>query len=133
MDKLWGVAGVLKNGAVTITGVTDFDTSQQVAPIDSTQMGDTWKNHIPNSGIKDWSSSFNAHFVPADVTGQGSLTVGASFTINIYPEGQASTKKYKTGLCSVVDVGNSQKMDGETVKIAVKLMGNGALTDATVP
>ena len=133
MGTHWGNEGQVKVGANTVAEVTEFEFTQSVAPVEDTTMGDSWKSHIPGSGIKEWSGSLTCHWDETDTNGQETLVVGASVTLNLHPEGSQSTDKYYTGLASITEVKITTKMDGDTIKRSFSFMGNGALTLSTVP
>lgn len=132
MGTHWGVEGVVKQGANTIAEVTEFSIDQSVSTVEDSSMGDTWESHIPNSGLKKWSGSLTCHWDETDTNGQAILIVGASVTLNLYPEGATTGDSYYTGLASITDVGVSVKMDGETIKRTFSFKGSGALTNPVV-
>lgn len=133
MASHWGYEGLVRVGANTVAEVTEFEFTQSVSPVDDTSMGDLWKTHIAGSGIKEWSGSLTCHWDETDTQGQEALVVGASVTLNLYPEGNQSTDKYYTGLATITEVKITTKMDGDTIKRSFNFMGSGALTLSTVP
>lgn len=133
MATHWGNEGLVRVGANTVAEVTEFEVTQSVAPVDDTSMGDTWKSHIAGSGIREWSGSLTCHWDETDTNGQETLVVGASVTLNLYPEGNQSTDKYYTGLATITEVKVTAKMDGDTIKRSFNFQGSGALTLSTVP
>jgi lipopolysaccharide biosynthesis protein len=133
MATHWGNEGVVKIGAATVAEVTAFNFKESVSPVDDTSMGDSYKTHIAGSGIKQWSGSLTAHWDETDATGQVALTVGASVTLNLYPEGATTGDIFWSGLVSITDRSQDQKMDGSTITAEFEFMGNGVLTRGTVP
>jgi len=133
MATHWGNEGVVKIGAVTVAEVTAFKLEESVSPVDDTAMGDAWKTHIAGSGLKEWSGSLDCHWDETDTTGQGGLTVGASVTLNLYPEGATTGDIYFTGTATVTKRGLDVPMDGKTISRGIEFLGNGALTQSTVP
>jgi lipopolysaccharide biosynthesis protein len=133
MPTHWGYEGVVRVGSNTIAEVTEFEITQSVSPVDDTAMGDLWKTHIAGSGIKEWSGSLTCHWDETDTNGQEALTVGASVTLNLYPEGNQATDKFYTGLASITEVKITTKMDGDTIKRSFNFQGSGALTLSAVP
>lgn len=131
MGTHWGVEGVVKVGSVTIAEVTQFEVTTSVAPVVDTALGDTWETHIPNSGMKKWSGSLTCHWDETDTTGQGALTIGASVTLNLYPEGSTTGDIYYSGTCTITELGISVN-EGETIKRSFSFVGNGALSENTV-
>jgi hypothetical protein len=132
MATHWGNEGQVKIGVNTIAEILSFEFTETVTPVDDTSMGDAYKTHIANSGIKEWSGNFECHWDEADTTGQNALTVGASVTLNLYPEGSITGDIYWTGLATLTNRQQSQQMDGETIKVNFEFLGNGALTRGTV-
>jgi hypothetical protein len=133
MATHWGYEGLVRVGASTVAEVTEFEFTQSVAIVEDTSMGDPWKTHIAGSGIKEWSGSLTCHWDETDTNGQEALSLGASVTLNLYPEGNQSGDKFWTGLASITEVTVTTKMDGETIKRSFNFQGNGALTLSTVP
>jgi len=131
MATHWGVEGVVKVGSVTIAEVTQFEVTSSVAPVVDTSLGDTWETHIASSGIKSWSGSLTCHWDETDTTGQGALTIGASVTLNLYPEGSTTGDIYYSGTASITELGVSVT-EGDTIKRTFSFKGNGALVESTV-
>ena len=133
MPTHWGNEGLVRSGTNIVAEVVGFKLNISADPIDDTAMGDAWRTHIPNSGIKKWDGSLECHWDEADTTGQGSLTVGASVTLNLHPEGNLTGDKYFSGTATITEVGLDVPMEGGTIKRPITFMGNGALTEPTVP
>lgn len=132
MATHWGNEGQVKVGVNTIAELTDWDFEGDVQPVDNTSMGKTAKTHIPNSGIPGWTGSMTCHWDESNVTGQGALVLGASVTLNLYPEGSTSGDVYFTCLATITNVGMKVPMDGATISRTYKWLANGAVTEATV-
>lgn len=133
MATHWGNEGQVKAGANTIAEIVSFSFTESVSTVDDTAMGDAYKTHIAGSGIKEWRGTFECHWDETDTNGQNALTVGASVTLNLYPEGSTSGDTYFTGLASIVNRGQTQQMDGQTIRVTFEFQGNGAVTRSTVP
>ena len=123
-----------KNGKVKLTtnvvaSTTKWSINEQVEKADSTVMGDTAKTH--KTGIPEWSAKVEGLYDPADTNGQNALTIGASVTVGLYSDGDATGKKYFSGTASVIGIGREADM-GDMVKFSCDLAGNGALSIATV-
>ena len=132
MATHWGNEGQVKLGANTVAEVMEFEFTETVQPIDDTAMGDAYKTHIGGSGIKEWSGSMTCHWDETDTNGQQAMTVGASVTLNLYPEGSTSGDTYWSGTASITERSQTTKMDGETIRATFTFMGNGTLTRGTV-
>jgi len=123
-----------KNGKVKLTTnvvaeVTKFSVNETVGDSDTTSMGDTAQTHL--TGIPGWTAKVEGNYDPADTNGQVALTIGASVTVGLYTDGDATGKKYLTGTASVVAI-NREATYTERVTFSVDLKGNGALTSSTV-
>ena len=68
----------------------------------------------------------------ADTTGQGALTVGASVTLALYPEGEAVGATFYSGTALVTGVSRTASFDG-MVEASISVQGTGALTSDTAP
>lgn len=131
MATHWGNEGTVKLGSNAVAEITKFEFTETVTPVDDTSMGDTYKTHIAGSGIKEWSGSMDAHWDETDTNGQVAMTVGASVTLNLYPEGATTGDKYYTGTATITSRSVVTVMDGETIKATFQFLGNGALTLST--
>lgn len=132
MATIWGKSGLIKLGAVTVAKIIDFDFDEEQTPISDTAMGDTAETHIAGSGISKWSGSCTAHYDSADAA-QISLTIGASVTLNLYPDGSTTGKKYRSGTATLTKRGQTQKMDGDTVRCTFTFQGSGPLGNLVAP
>jgi len=132
MATKWGVDGVVKLGANTIGEMQRFEIEETVSPIVDSAMGDTWETHIPASGIKSWSANCDVHWDEGDTNGQLAATLGASLTLNLYPEGSTTGDVYYTGTASVVRRGITVEKDGRTIEMGIEFRGNRELASATV-
>lgn len=127
-----GNLGEVKLGSNNVAEIIEFEFTEKTEPIDDTAMGDAYKTHIAGSGIKEWSGSMTCHWDETDTNGQVAMTVGASVTLNLYPEGDGSGATYWTGTATITERAQTTKMDGETIRANFTFMGNGALTRSTV-
>lgn len=123
-----------KNGKIKLTTnavaeVTKFSVSESVGDSDTTSMGDTAMTHL--TGIPGWTAKVEGNYDPADTLGQVALTIGASVTVGLYTDGDASGKKYMTGTASIVNASTDASFT-ERVTFSIDLKGNGALTRSTV-
>ena len=131
MATHWGNEGIVKVGANAIAEVDSFEVNESVDPVEDTAMGDTYKTHIPGSGHKEWSGSLTCHWDESDANGQEALVIGASVTLNLYPEGDASGDIELSGLASITNISIGVPKDG-LVSRSFEFMGNGALTHGAV-
>lgn len=132
MATHWGTEGTVKLGANAIAEIIEFSFNETVDPVDDTTMGDSYHSHIVGSGIKKWDGSITCHWDELDTNGQVAMTVGASVTLNLYPEGATTGDVYWFGLATFTGRSQDVKMDGDTIKATFQFLGNGALTRSTV-
>lgn len=132
MATHWGVEGTCKFGSNAIAEITNFTVESTANPVDDSAMGDTWHTHIATSGMNSWTAEVTCHWDETDTNGQVAATIGASVTLNMYPEGSTSGDSYLTGTASVVKVGVAVPMDGATISRTLSFLGNGALSVTVV-
>jgi len=124
-----GSEGVAKIGANTIAEIKDFSLSETAETIDDTTMGDSARTK--QVGLTTASGSMTAFWDETDTSGQGAMTVGASVTLNLYPEGATTGDKYATLTALITEKGVSTTLDG-MVETTVSFEANGAVTWGTV-
>lgn len=126
-----GNEGVVKVGANTVAEVRSFSISQSADTTEDTVMGDTWKTHQATQN--SWTAEVTCFWDEADTTGQGALTIGATVTLNLYPEGATAgtTETYFTGSAIVTSFGTSQTHNG-MVEATYSFQGTGALTKSSL-
>jgi hypothetical protein len=66
-----------------------------------------------------------------DTSGQGAMTVGASVTLNLYPEGATTGDNFATLTALITEKGVSTTLDG-MVETSVSFEATGAVTWADV-
>lgn len=130
MATFSGNDGVVKIGANQVAEVMSFTVNQTMEPIDDTVMGDSWRTHL--AGLKTWDGSVECRWDDTDTNGQEALTVGASVTLNLMPEGSGVGEYELSGTASVTSVSQTQSYDNTTVTRTFTFQGNGALTIGTV-
>ncbi len=126
-----GKDGVVKVGANAVAEVTQFSVKVAAQTADDTAMGDSWKSHISGKTINSWSGSLTCHWDETDTQGQEALTIGASVTLGLYPEGGASGATYLSGTATITGINYTVSKDN-VVERAFDFEGNGALTQSTV-
>lgn len=127
-NHLAGSEGVVKNGANTIAEVRGWSIEQQADTVEDTVLGDTWKTY--QSSLKSWSGSLSAFWDETDTNGQVAMTVGASITLNLYPEGATTGDSYFTGTAIITGITNKGEVGG-MVEAEFTFQGTGALTIGT--
>lgn len=129
MATFSGNDGIVKIGANAVGEVMSFTVNQNMEPIDDTSMGDSWRSHL--AGLKTWDGTVEVRWDDTDTT-QESLTVGASVTLNLLPEGDTSGDYELSGTASVTSISQTQSYDNTTVTRTFTFQGSGALTIGTV-
>ena len=124
-----GSEGVAKVGSNTIAEIKDFSLSETAETIDDTTMGDSARTK--QVGLTTASGSMTAFWDETDSSGQGAMTVGASVTLNLYPEGATTGDTYATLSALITEKGVSTTLDG-MVETTVSFEANGAVTWSTV-
>ena len=124
-----GSEGLVKIGSNTIAEVTSFTIDHTADMIEDTELSDTDKTFIADKN--SWTASIEAHWDETDSTGQGAMTVGASVTLNLYPEGDTGGDTYFTGTALITSISRGNA-EGSTVTAAFSLQGTGTLTTTTV-
>lgn len=126
-----GKHGTVKIGASTLAEIRSFTINETAQVADNSEIGDEWDTHIAGEVTKQWSGSVECWWDETDTNGQAALTVGASVTLNMYPEGADSGDTYYTGTATVVSIDRSVTR-GETVGATFSFQGNGQLQETTV-
>ena len=124
-----GSEGTVKVGVNAIAEIRSYSLEESADTLETTTMGDTARTYLPS--LSTFSGSVDVYWDETDTTGQGALTIGAEVTLNIYPEGDASSDVYYTGSAIVTGVTRSGSFDG-MVEASISVQGTGALTSSTV-
>lgn len=124
-----GSEGVVKIGANTIAEIRDWSISESAEIIDDTTMGDSARTK--KAGLTSASGSMTCYWDETDSTGQEAMTIGASVTLNLYPEGATTGDTYATGTVIITEVGVSATAEG-MVERTFSYEATGAITWGTV-
>ena len=124
-----GSEGTVKVGSNAIAEIRSFSIEETADTLEDTTMGDTARTY--KSSLTSFSGSVDVLWDETDSSGQGALTIGASVTLNLYPEGDAAGDTYLTGSAIVTGRSISSSYDG-LVEMSITVQGNGALTSTTV-
>lgn len=127
-NHLAGSEGVVKNGANTIAEVRGWSIEQQADTVEDTVLGDGSKTF--QSSLKSWSCTLSAFWDETDTNGQVAMLIGASITLNLYPEGATTGDSYFTGTAIITGITNKGEVGG-MVEAEFTLQGTGALTIGT--
>ena len=124
-----GSEGTVKVGANAIAEIRSFSLEESADTLEDTTMGDTARTY--KSSLTTFTGSVDVFWDETDTAGQGALTIGASVTLNVYPEGDASGDTYYSGSAIVTGITRSSSFDG-LVEASITVQGSGALTATTV-
>lgn len=124
-----GRDGIVKVGAATVAEVKSFSIEESADTVETTKMTDTARSHAIT--LTSFSGSLDCFWDETDTTGQGALTIGASVTLALYPEGETAGDTYYSGTALVTGVSRSASFDG-MVEASISVQGTGALTADTV-
>ena len=124
-----GSEGTVKVGSNAIAEIRSFSIEESAETLEDTTMGDTARTYKPS--LTTFTGSVDVLWDETDTTGQGALSIGASVTLNVYPEGDAAGDTYYSGSAIVTGVTRSSSFDG-LVEASITVQGNGALTQTTV-
>ena len=124
-----GSEGTVKVGSNAIAEIRSFSLEETADTLEDTAMGDTARTY--KSSLTTFTGSVDVFWDETDTSGQGALTIGASVTLNVYPEGDASGDTYYSGSAIVTGVTRSSSFDG-LVEASITVQGSGALTATTV-
>jgi len=127
-----GKEGIVSVGANVVAELNGFTIDSTAEEVEDSELSDEWKTFKSGTDIvKEWSASLECWWDETDTNGQEALTVGASVTLNLYPEGTASTSSYRTGTAFVTAIGMAVTKSGITTR-TIGVKGSGALSVATV-
>ena len=128
MAVFTGKAGVVQTGSNALAEVRSYSITQTGDTTESTSMGDSAKTF--EATLTEFSGSVDLFFDDTDSSGQVSLTIGSSFTLNLAPEGTGSGSYKLSGSAIVTDITRSASHDG-LVEMTIAFQGTGALTIGT--
>ena len=124
-----GSEGTVKVGVNAIAEIRSFSIEESADTLEDTTMGDTARTYKPS--LTTFTGTVDVLWDETDTTGQGALTIGAAVTLNLYPEGDASSDTYYTGAAIVTGRTINSSFDG-LVEMSISVQGNGALSQTTV-
>ena len=128
MATFTGKAGVVQTGSNALAEVRSYSITQTGDTTESTSMGDSAKTF--EATLTEFSGSVDLFFDDTDTSGQVSLTIGSSFTLNLAPEGTGSGAYKLSGSAIVTDITRTAAHDG-LVEMSIAFQGTGALTIGT--
>ena len=124
-----GSEGTVKVGVNAIAEIRSYSIEETSDTLETSSMGDTARTYVPS--LTTFTASVDVYWDETDTNGQGALSIGNEVTLNVYPEGDASTDTYYTGSAIVTGVTRTASFDG-LVEASITLQGTGALTESIV-
>jgi len=124
-----GTSGVVKVGTDTVAEVTGFTIDQSNDTVEDTTLTDTSKTYKVLRS--DATGTIECHWDETDSSGQGALTIGASVTLNLYPEGADAADTYYTGTAIVTSLSQSVTLDG-VISRTINVQFSGGVSTTTV-
>lgn len=129
MATVSGNNGDVYIGSDQVAEVKSFDITETDNVIESTSMGDASKTF--EAGLKEASGTITCHFDKADSTGQEAMTVGASVSLKLYPEGNSTGNREISFTAQITSVGVSEAIN-EIVERSFGFTADGDVTHGTV-
>ena len=124
-----GSAGTVKVGANAIAELKSWSLDQSQDTVETTKLGDTVKTYSATQSSS--SGTMDCFWDETDTNGQVACTIGATVTLNLYPEGATSGDTYYSGSAIITSVGVAQTHDG-IVERSIGFQISGAVTIGTV-
>jgi hypothetical protein len=124
-----GSEGTVKVGSNAIAEIRSFSIEETADTLDDTTMGTIARTY--KSSLTTFTGTIDVLWDETDESGQGALIIGASVTLNLYPEGDTSGDTYLTGEAIVTGRSVNSTFDG-LVEMSISVQGNGALSQTTV-
>ena len=124
-----GSSGTVKVGANAIAELRSWSLDQSQDTVETTKLGDTVKTYSATQSSS--SGTMDCFWDETDTNGQVACTIGATVTLNLYPEGATSGDTYYTGSAIITSVGVAQTHDG-IVERSIGFQVTGAVTGGTV-
>ena len=120
-----GNAGAVQVGANTVAEMLTWTMTEGVNIIDDTATGDAADTH--KAGTTNWSGSVNCYWDETDTNGQEAMTVGASVTLHLLPDGATTGDIDFNGTATINSI---ERASGNNAIVTANFSftGNGALT-----
>ena len=124
-----GSEGTVHIGSNVIAEIRSFSIDESHDGIEKTAMGDSYRSFT--TGLKSWSGTIECWWDETDTNGQGAMDIGASVTLNVYPEGTTSGDTFLSGTALISSKTITSSAEG-MVEASYGVQGSGGLTESTV-
>jgi hypothetical protein len=129
MATFKGNDGTVKSGSNAIAQIISFTVDETADTIETTTMGDAAKTYV--ASFKDATATVETYFDDTDTSGQGTLTVGSSVTVNFQMEGDTTGDHKLSGTAIITGFSLGVSADGiNTATYSMQI--SGGLTVGTV-
>jgi hypothetical protein len=129
MATFKGNDGTVKSGSNAIAQIISFTVDETADTIETTTMGDAAKTYV--ASFKDATATVETYFDDTDSSGQGTLTVGSSVTVNFQMEGDTTGDHKLSGTAIITGFSLGVSADGiNTATYSMQI--SGGLTVGTV-
>jgi len=132
MAQFHGSDGVVEIGANAVAEVKSFEVNENADTYETN--GPTMNDPAPaktfKAGATSWDAKVDCFWDDTDTTGQEAMTIGATVTVHLLPEGAAVGANDINGSAIVTGIGIPVAHDG-IVERSITLQGSGALTHGT--
>lgn len=122
-----GNEGLVKISTNTVAFVRSYTLEQSANTAETTTLGDTTKSFVITDS--SWTASCDVYWDLSD-TAQAALTIGASVTLLLQPQGATTGDEQYTGTALVTGISVTANNDG-LVEASVSFQGTGTLTQNT--
>ena len=121
-----GSEGKVFIGTDQVAEVKSWSMEVTSDTVDASIIGTQWRKN--QATIKGWSGSFDAFWDETDTEGQGALAAGATVTLNLYPEGDATGAMTSVADANLLGteqlaarLGNAALTSGVTINVAKRI------------
>ena len=122
-----GSEGKIKVGGATVAEVNSYSLEESSDTVEKTAMGDSSRSFVPT--LTSVSATLDVNFDDTD-SGQSALSVGATVTVEVFPEGDATGDTYYQFQGIVTGFSRTGSFDG-LVEASISVQGTGGLTTLT--
>ena len=123
-----GREGSVKLSSTTIGELRNYSLSHSSDTVEDSVIGDIYRTR--KATMKTWSVTGDVYWDLSD-PGQLALSIGASVTVNLYPQGTITVATYYQGSGIVTKFDVTAAFDG-MVSGSIAIEGNGTLSTLTV-
>ena len=128
MSTTLGRDGVARIGSNTIAEVKNWSVSRSNNVIEDSEKSDTDASF--KAGRNSWTATIECHWDDTDATGQEAMTIGASVSLELGPEGAGVGAYQFSGTGIIQSIEESSPDEGVTAR-TFGIQGTGALTIGT--